>query len=274
MTTKNLSRTVIEGGRTGYYKAEVAARTSEERQALRAFLHSARFDPDAALETPAPVRRPAMVDFADKLGPMYRFLDARVGYAWDAVRSEIFTKFDPRSAPGRHVIFDHLLRSVCEDAGAPEDAPERRYAHYFVDAQGALRKNKYDPWFGTYRHAPCDLRPAAAMLGSRAIGRRGSRLFWFDASRGESIVATVESLTLVFAYADESGRPLRRIDPPATYPPALGRVYGAAGPRSTLLVARNVRFRQASALSADEEARFSTLPAYAKDKVLALAPTR
>ena len=274
MTTKNLSRTVIEGGRSGYYKAEVARRASEERQRLRMFLRSAQLDPSAVDDAPAPVRRPAMVDFADKLGPMYKFLDSRVGRPWDAVRSEIFQKFDPRSTPGRHVIFDHLLDSVCEDPGASEDVPERRYARYFVDARGVLCEKKYDPWRGTFRAPPCDLRPAAALLGAGAIGQRGSRLFWFRPSRGERVVATVEpGFVLVFAFAAADGRPIRDPLPLDSAADVRRRAYGMEVPRTVLRLARNVRFRQDRALDEKEEARFSALPTYAREKVLALAPT-
>src|SRR5271156_720922 len=112
MSTKNLSRTVIEGGRCGYYKSEVHACARSERSELRAHLRSLALDPELEENLTHPKRQPVTLCFSDKLRPIYRFRDSRVGRDWDATRSELFDKFDTRTTPGRHVLFDHLLRDV------------------------------------------------------------------------------------------------------------------------------------------------------------------
>jgi hypothetical protein len=129
MATKNLARTVIEGGRTGYYKSSVETLTSEERAATKEFLRTVRNDPERADEIVNPVRKPVSVSFADKLRPMYRFMDSKLGQNWSKVRSELFRRFDTRTTPGRHVLFDHLLRDVTEGP-LPEKGTTRLFRFF------------------------------------------------------------------------------------------------------------------------------------------------
>lgn len=276
MTTKNLSRTIIEGGRTGYYKARVSRLASEERAKNRTFLRSTKLDPEEVWEGHcAPRRRPAEIDFADKLTPMYRFMDARVGRPWDAVRSELFKKFDARTTPGRHALFDHLLRSVCQDPGAPEDAPHRRYATHFVDTWGRLQKVT-PRWNRDSRRSvlpSCDLAAVASWLAGKKIGAVGSKLFWFVPARGQRVVTVAESGALICARADECGKPIR--DPAPALPPGVSLGYffhQSTKPR--LRRADTVAFRQSSALSDSERAKLHALPAYVQKKIFELSTAR
>jgi hypothetical protein len=111
MSTKNLARTVIEGGRTHYYQFQrqhtngvARVRTHELEHAL-----CTRADADNAVFEP---RQPVYRDFADKLGPARRWLRSQVGKPWDKVRGELFARFDTRTTAGRHILFDHLLQEV------------------------------------------------------------------------------------------------------------------------------------------------------------------
>lgn len=271
MTTKNLSRTVIEGGRTGYYKTHVRERAGAERAEARRFLRDATLDPDSALGSCDPVRKPVMADFDDKLGPVYKFLDSRLGRSWDKVRSELFQKFDARTTPGRHVLFDHLLRMVCQDPGAPESAPHRRYASYFVDAQGRLCKEK--PRYSRHGgHKPCDLRAVAAWLAGRKVGRAGVGFFWFVPTASARVCTTSEGYAIAYAMADERGEPIR--DPAGVRSEAEARMRTALslGPKTVLRLAHGIRFRQSRRLDAGEEAFLRALPEDALGKILAQAP--
>ena len=172
MATKNLARTAIEGGRCGYYKMEVAARATGERAATRAFLDRVARDPEDADRLADPRRLPVRACFADKLSPVHRYLDANCGRPWSKVREELFARFDIRTTPGRHILFDHVLPDVEED---------RRWSpRYAVDAHGMLRKvarRRYpkNVWF--------DERPALRWLGDRRITRAGDRLMWWVPSK-------------------------------------------------------------------------------------------
>ena len=96
MATKNLARSVIEGGRCGYYQMEVAKYAAKERAELRAFAGRVARDPDEADGVPPPKRQPVHVCFADKLSPAFRFLEANCGRPWMKVRGELFARFDIR----------------------------------------------------------------------------------------------------------------------------------------------------------------------------------
>src|SRR6186713_2975376 len=111
MATKNLARTVIEGGRspgnTVDRRASNAAQRTRVRRVSGALLSGA--DADFAIY---PMRKVVWREFNDKLGPAKRWLARQVGRPWNKARSDLFARFDVRTAPGRHIVFDHLLPEV------------------------------------------------------------------------------------------------------------------------------------------------------------------
>ena len=133
MATKNLARTVIEGGRAPGNTVDRRASNGVQRTNVRrvsdALVRGA--DADSAVYP----RRPVIYrQFSDKLGPAERWLAGNVGRPWNKARSELFKRFDIRTTPGRHIVFDHLLPEVEE--------PPRRRPDYVVDRSGILRKAK------------------------------------------------------------------------------------------------------------------------------------
>jgi hypothetical protein len=160
MARRDLSRTVIEGGR--YYRNAWERRASHGvgRARVRAWLASGD---DGAPRPPPRVRKL----FRDKLGPAQRWLDAQVGRPWSKVFSELCARFDTRTVAGRHVIHDHLLKSVW----LGDDLTSAPRHDFFVDAHGILRR---DPFHGQWRK----LRAEAAAL---ANGRRAAKTFrgWY-----------------------------------------------------------------------------------------------
>jgi hypothetical protein len=114
MATKNLSRTVIEGGRATYSKWWRQQTHRIERANTREKLHQMINDDEAPLDQGFDRRPKAPRDFSDCLCPARRWLRAQIGRSWDKVRGEIFARFDTRTTAGRHIVFDHMLSWVDE----------------------------------------------------------------------------------------------------------------------------------------------------------------
>jgi len=133
MATKNLARTVIEGGRTRFSKWN--RRASNGAQRTHEHLVSASLTSGADADNVVyPHRETAYRAFHDKLGPAERWLATQVGRPWNKARSELFTRFDTRTTPGRHIVFEHLLPEVEGRRWLQRD--------YVVDCFGILRKVK------------------------------------------------------------------------------------------------------------------------------------
>jgi len=172
MTTKDLSRSVIEGGRAPRNRWERRSSNSVQRRreaALAATLLTTA-DLDAVV---FPVRPVVGRWFSDKLGPAKRWLARQVGRPWNAVHSELLERFDPRTTAGRHVVYDHLLPCVDRDGSG-------RSAAFSVDRHGILRRA---PRRGSHVAGPPRLpgptEPLAEWLGGRRVGARGAHYYWF-----------------------------------------------------------------------------------------------
>lgn len=188
MTTKNLSRTVIEGGRVGSNKWERHYSHAETRAHEKAYISEVKCDVENSYEYDIEPTEPIHKEFKDKLGPMYRWLHSQVGRLWADVRSEVSQKFDTRTTAGRHIVHDHLLSSVQEDI----DRPERRYYSgpddkttsfykndFYVDDGGLLRVKTKVPR-RIYERAPkFDTNSIANWLSGRVVGFVGDKLFFF-----------------------------------------------------------------------------------------------
>ena len=135
MSTKNLARTVIEGGRSRWSQDARRHANSCERAWERVTSHQLL----TAHEFEDVVYRPRQKigrDFSDKLGPAGRFLSSQVGRPWSKVHSELFARFDTRTTAGRHILFGHVLTCIREGYGLGA-----RY-RFFVDAHGILRSGE------------------------------------------------------------------------------------------------------------------------------------
>lgn len=180
MATKNLARTIIEGGRARYNKWERNYSHKEERALTREYFARARELEDGC-EALSIGRRPKVYKgFRDKLGAPRRWLRSQVGRPWDKVRSEIFSRFNPRSLAGQHIIFDHLLEEV-----VIHDVHDRWRgwrSNLYVDRHGILRAKK--PQKRQSFHFHYDYGPAALPEGirqwadGRRIGGEARALYW------------------------------------------------------------------------------------------------
>jgi hypothetical protein len=173
MSTKNLARTVIEGGRYRSNRWERRRSNNVHRTAQRMALANIRaVDPDELVLQPRQSIRPG---FRDKLGPARRWLASQTGRPWDLVRGELLQRFDTRTTPGRHIVFGHVLPWV---EGTDYNFLWREFR---VDAHGLLRSLRRERYRGAPLPKPLP-RPQAEVdrwLAQRRVGERGGYLFWF-----------------------------------------------------------------------------------------------
>ena len=140
MARKDLSRTVIEGGR--YYSNCWERRASHgiERATTREWLDRVAVDLDEADATLPPPRKRVYKMFRDKLAPAHRWLVAQVGRPWSKVYSELCARFDTRTVAGRHVVHDHMLQWVRRYDDVQWRWWRSRYYDLVIDRHGILRK--------------------------------------------------------------------------------------------------------------------------------------
>lgn len=110
MSTKKLSRTAIEGGRTNKTKIDHRDSTRCERRAVRLLIAGAHGDAERLGDLAPPPREPIRADHADKLAPVLRWLYAHVGFTEDALETAVHRAFERRTVKGRHLVHDHLVR--------------------------------------------------------------------------------------------------------------------------------------------------------------------
>lgn len=175
MSTKDLSRTVIEGGRDAYNRWDRRNSNARERVAARQLSRGLC----RAVELDDVVyggRQKVYRGFRDKLRPAMRWLESQVGRPWNKVWGELVARFDTRTTAGRHIVFDHLL---------PEVEGPFPYRGFRVDRRGLLKKMP---------PRPRRTRPAREPLGEpheeierwlagRAIATVGSAPYWFVPTR-------------------------------------------------------------------------------------------
>jgi len=188
MSTKNLARTIIEGGRHTGNKWDRRNSHAEERAHVRNYMQEVRLDPENYEEYDVEPIDHVYKGFDDKLGPIYRWLNRQVGRPWDEVRSDVFKTFDTRTTAGRHIVFDHLLTSVQVGPefpryySSPPDDPTTSYSRndFYVDDDGILQKKRYlGRRFRSQKIPAFDTRQISNWLNGRIVGKVGNKYFWF-----------------------------------------------------------------------------------------------
>lgn len=178
MATKNLARTVIEGGRARGNKWDRRRSNVEERRRAHQTETSLLGD-DPFADAYFQPRNPVYKGFDDKLGPARRYLRSQVGRPWDLVQSELFARFDLRTTAGRHILFDHLLQEVL-----PE--PPSRFARwndFRISRHGILQYRRHER-FQRWRRAPLPEpeRVLWAWIADRRVRVCDQRLYWLIAT--------------------------------------------------------------------------------------------
>ena len=181
MSKKKLDRSILEGGRASSNVWDRRHSNRVARSSARIAAHKYSKDPELADYFSPKSRLPVSKQFNDKLSPIYRWLDSKVGCSWDDVYSEIKSKFDVRTIAGKHIVEDHLLSSVTIGEDYTKYRP--RYG-YYVDDDGILRNA------GRYRYMTPDVYPPGKKkmsmdeirrwLKGRQIIVSGNKVFWAD----------------------------------------------------------------------------------------------
>jgi len=271
MATKNLARTAIEGGRVGSNKYDRRASHGEERARQREALSLVKSRDDWDDLSPVIQRKKVYKEFNDKLSPVYAFLDARVGKSWKKVYAEIRTKFDARTTPGRHILFDHMLREV---TGSGQQEALYRYfsVGYYIDKQGILRKAK-DSKRG---HKRMDNKPKpreerknvnyaslCSWLKGRKVCVKGEKLCWSYPPVPTATVMGDQAYNrgLRWVRADKKGDPILEVIPEGFYTPN----YEGAKPyfrdkQVNMISTEKHGWRQGPKLSESECKYFESLP--------------
>ena len=189
MSTKKLSRTIIEGGRANSNKWERRHSNSSERASSRDYCKKALIDSEVIYDDFITEREKVYKGFDDKLAPVFRWLAKQVGRKWDDIYSEIKETFDVRTTAGRHIVNDHLIGSVdiTPDVRFPyayyyaggETVSHHKYDFYVED--GFLCKRKY---IGRrkYPYVVFNRPSIASWLDGRMIAKIGTKYYWFVSS--------------------------------------------------------------------------------------------
>jgi len=174
MATKNLAKTILEAGRIDRYKVNNEKSKRSIRTEERNYLSRVKNDPEAA-DSIAPPRQKKIYKLqGDKLGAVYKFLDSWVGKSWNRAYSDMKKKFNPKSLPGYHVMYDHIMKDVHPN----EDSLRHRYGshwsdQYWVDDNGILRKKPQA------RRGKFAIGPVVSWLSNRRLGKFGQKYYWF-----------------------------------------------------------------------------------------------
>lgn len=176
MSTKNLARTVIEGGRRPHNRFERRRSHGVERASAHAVTRRLHAGLDADLAV-FPSRPQVWKSFDDKLGPARRWLRSQAGRPWDVVRSELFARFDTRTTAGRHIVFDHLLQEV-----RPFPFNPYRRRELWISTHGILRyeprSRTRGPSYGRWGQLPEPEAVLRQWLAGRRVIEQGVRLYW------------------------------------------------------------------------------------------------
>ena len=161
MATKNLARTVVEGGRSIYSKLDRKERNRRERRL--------RYDAEGNVVA-GRSRRVGGRGFADRLAPLERWLDHNIGRGWNNVYREFCERFDRRTMKGWH-LGDHLLQMVGRGR-FPWGASFR------VDGRGILRRAPRRSWGRPIFVSRADEAQAKDWAAGRQVIVRGDAVFW------------------------------------------------------------------------------------------------
>lgn len=212
MSTKNLARTVIEGGRRNIEDRRESNRNL--RVSERNFLHVVKRAEDAdEVDAPTPKRHPVprKYGFTDKLSPVWRYLDAQVGRPWRLVLKELVKKFPMSGLAGQHVVNQHIIGQIVGAGGSegrPKD-PAKDYFRqtYYIDHVGLLKKFKKEkkkkyPFNGSYLRRLLTKRDHEEMAkwlnGRKVLLGKDNTMYW--ALPTEKVLVKTKFDTVVRAY--------------------------------------------------------------------------
>ncbi len=178
MSTKNLARTAIEVGRSGYNKWERNYSHKQERARAKQYTGRVTQDPELADEITVRKRPKVHPIQLDKLNPVESYLRSRVGRKWDDVHSEIISRFDSRTIAGHHILYGHIFSHM---VGYWYEE-HNRYNDFTVDEDGILTES--EDWRSRYRYVSKwtsgDASALMKWVGPYLIREVGNEVFWMD----------------------------------------------------------------------------------------------
>jgi hypothetical protein len=156
MATRNLARTVVEGGRKGRYIERVFTRSQRKRTKQQLQGITCARDADESIGVMGKVYPDRCdhwwgTDFADRLTAVERYLQKNAGRPWNKVFSELCSKYDRRSLKGWHMIDGHIKSHMVDRV----DNDRFRYGRdgsypighgAWVDEHGILRYTQRKRW--------------------------------------------------------------------------------------------------------------------------------
>lgn len=188
MSKKNLSKSAIEGGRSGWNKYERRQSSKTLRAKNRGYNTKVKSLTDADEAPSAPKRKPVGKDFRDKLNPAHRWIDKQVGKNWDKVFSEICKKYDTRNLASRHIIYDHILGEIHGTGFRHFGFLSKEMHRWYIDEDGILRKGYQHRHRYSYDYAANSEWKARAdayhrenvtrQFGDKCIERHGKKYYW------------------------------------------------------------------------------------------------
>ncbi len=297
MSKKNLARTVIEGGRHRGNKWDRRNSHAEFRARDKNYITEVKADLENWYDYDVEPTETVYKGFSDKLGPMYRWLAKQCGRLWADVRSEVATTFDDRTTAGRHILHDHLLKSVEETPDVrftrysrqPEDwtTSYRRY-EFYVDGNGILReKTVIKPYWKKEKVPYFNTNQIANWLNGRVVGYAGKKLFWFVPAdktkkwggRNRQWMTQWGYAYNYYSYRDSYGLKFLYLNDTPIYKMDDNNKYLLDDKGNKIIkgydtkwVAGTPQFRQDRRLNDKELAFWNTIPEHYRNKVLEHSP--
>ena len=183
MSTKDISRSALEGGRASSNKYDRNQSHQRERARAKTWLVQAKYDPEL-YDSEDPEDRPKVSkEFTDKLNPCYRWLVSRCGRPWSEVFQEIKTTFDTRKLSAWHIVNQHMITEVA-GAGTSADATAKwRYQRFEIDTDDILRdRGKRRQGATKERYKGPSRKEVLAIVSGRSVIDYGTSQFWAEPS--------------------------------------------------------------------------------------------
>jgi len=143
MATKNLARTIMEGGRRGYNKYERRYSNGVLRSKERDYIRNCIKDPEHSIDKAEPKRKKVVKEFYDRLMPLHRKVDRHLGKTWGELRGQINKKYDSRKLKDWHML-DHLYQMMF--FGSKADSKLAYFANYIVNENDIIEEREYPTW--------------------------------------------------------------------------------------------------------------------------------
>lgn len=181
MARKDLSKTVIEGGRSNHCKIERHFLLRKERTATRDYCKKLLVNPELSDEEEIGSIGRIRKEFDDKISPLNRWLESKLGQPWDEVRSEACKMFDIRTTPGRHIIQDHLVGMIERNTAYFERNYDvsNFYRSFFYVKDGFLAKTPGYTKTVRVKFSMQDGNKVIDWLDGRVVGKVGNKMYWF-----------------------------------------------------------------------------------------------